>query len=235
LKSSSLSYLINGPGLLEPQLEKLANHVVNDLKLSHVAIFHADDDFSSAGAQYLVQLLKKLGQEPVGVERYNRFTLNIYTPAQKLVDKDPRAIFCISTSMPTVKLINYFFENGCISTRFFGIDSTFLVKDILRFKGVPFHYASSVPDPVVSTIPLAQEYRNDLAKYFMDEDPNVLSFSYYLGARLITDALKKVSTPISADTVLDQLSAMKETEFGGMPIHFDGNNRHIFGQKIWII
>ncbi len=235
LKNPSLSHIINGPGLLEPQVETLADHIVKTLSLTKIAIFHADDDFSTAATHVLAKALESLNQKPVAIEQYNRYTIDIHTPAQKLLAQDPRVVICVATSTPTIKLINYFFEQGSFTTKFFGIDSTFLAQDILQHKGVAFHVASPVPDPVTSTFQLATEYHRDITNYFPDEDFSILSFTYYIAAQLIVDALNKTAPDCSQEALLKELSNIKNKDFKGLSIDFDPTNRHLFGKKIWII
>ncbi len=235
LRNPSLTHIINGLGVLEPQVDALATHIVKDLKIKKVAIFHADDSFSSDAATKLANELKDLNASPVGIAEYNRFTMDIARPAQQLLDKDPKVVICISTSQPAVKLINYFFEQGHFDTRFFGVDSTFLVQDILQYKGASFHYASSVPDPRTSDIQLATDYQRDLKHYFPDQDLSVLSFAYYVSASIIVHAAQQIAQSVTPESLLKEITAMTDTTIKGFPVHFDPKNRHAFGKKIWII
>lgn len=235
LQDKSLTNIINGPGMLHSQLATLAKHIGDTLKLKKVAIFHADDEFSAASAQSLIAQLAKYNIKPLGVEEYNRFTMDIAHPTARLIEKDPRVVVSIGTNVPTQKMINQFFEQGLFGTYFMGIDSTFLVKDILHYKGVRFNFTSLVPDPVTSTIELAKEYRDDMALYFPDEGLSILSFEYYAAASIITFAMQKITSDITKEKILQELEAMKKTTVLGFPIDFDPANRHIFGQQVWIV
>ncbi|MFA6263847.1 MAG: ABC transporter substrate-binding protein [Candidatus Babeliales bacterium] len=232
LQDPQLTTIVNGPGLLEPQLEALAQSEA--IKTKKVAIFHTDDNFSTRWANFLAERLKANGQAPLAIESFNFFTMDVAAPATELIKKAPKIIICVCTATPVVELIKYFFEHGSFGTQFFGIDSTFPVKDILSYTGAAFYYASSVPDPATSDIPLAVEYRQAMSSFFPDEPLSILSFTYYLCARIIIDALQKASDS-SKEAIIQNIVAMKKTELGGYPLDFDPNTRFLFGKKTWII
>jgi len=234
-RDASLRYMINGPGLLQPQTDALARYIVDDLHIDRVAVFHADDDFSIDASKAFIKDLEAQEITPIGVAQYNRFTMDIQTPAKMLTEKDPRVVVCVGTSMPTTKLINNFFENGQFGTTFLGIDSTFLVNKILGSKGARFKYSSAVPDPKTSSIALAKEYCNALQRYFPDEEPTALSFTYYVCASIVIQALKMVEGDITQEAVIAAIEKMKNYDLHGFTVDFDASNRHAFGKKVWII
>jgi len=235
LRNPKLSNIINGLGLLQPQLKALVEHIAGTLKLSQVAIFHADDDFSTDGAHELTTLLKNYDITPVAQSSYNRFTLDIETPAKKLLTPDPRIVICLASSMPTVKLINNFFHCGHFGTQFYGIDSTLFVPEILKNRGVPFTYTSSVPDPLTSTLAIAEQYRKDLQKFFPDEEYNAMSFAYYISAKIVIESIKLSGTNITQENLLNNIERMQNFDLAGFPITFNKNNRHAFGSEITLI
>ncbi|MBY0353364.1 ABC transporter substrate-binding protein [Candidatus Babeliales bacterium] len=235
LRNQKLSSVINGPGLLEPQIKALVDHIVNNVKQKKIAIFYADDDFSTSAKDDLVAQLGKHGIVPTALTSYNRFTMDIIAAAEPLIQHDPKLVICIATSMPTVRLIKHFFERGHYATTFFGIDSTLFVGNILQSKGIDFAYTSATPDPVTSQLPIAQQYRENLQKYMPTETPNILSFAYYLSATLIVDALKKLDGQITKEKIINQIETMRNYNLGGFMINFDASTRHAFGNDVSLI
>jgi ABC-type branched-subunit amino acid transport system substrate-binding protein len=235
LQNKELTNIINGPGLVHSQIVGLVDHITHILHLKKIAIFYAEDDFSSAIKDDLVQELKKLNLQPIATAGYNRFTMDIARPTKKLIKEDPRVVISIGTHIPTEKMINQFFENGLFGTQFFGIDSTFLVKDILSSKGVKFSHTSLVPDPTTSQIELATQYRQDMATYFPQEDLSALSFEYYAATALLTTVMQNLREPLTQDAIIKQLETLKNTSILGFPVDFDPATRSVFSRKIWII
>lgn len=235
LRKPTLTNIINGQGFLQPQTKALADYVVNNLGIKKIALFHADDTFSIQTQQSLVQDLAAYNIAPIQVAEYNRYTLDITTPSNKLIHSDPKAVICISTSLPTVKLVNRFFQLGHFGTIFLGIDSTLFARDVLAAKGVKFYFSSAVPDPRSSHIPLAQDYISDLAALDKNAEPNVLSFSYYLSAAIIVQALQELEEPFTKEKIIAHIEKLRQQDFKGISITFDPKTRHAFGQDISII
>ncbi len=232
LRDPALKHIINGPGLMEPQVEKIAHYISKDLSLKRVGIFHADDTFSTVTAQSLTATLTNYSNAPLATDSYNRFTLNFKKQTESLAANDPRAVAFVSTSLPAVKVIKSFFESGLYGASFFGIDSTFMVKDILHNRGISFHYTSPVPHPKTSSLALADQYKKHLKEFFPEAQPDTLSFTYYLCAAIFVDALKQNTSPGS---VISSIEKMHDHDIGGFKISFDPTNRHAFGSQIYLI
>lgn len=235
LMQPDLTYQINGLGLTYPQTSKLIDYIVDGLRMSKIGIFHSDGNFSKQTANTAIEQLSEFGINPIKTASYNRFTMNITSPAKKLLQSDPKVVLCLATSMPTAKLINYFFEKGHFGTMFFGIDSTLFVGDILKDKGVKFEYASSVPDPENKELAIVQEYQTNLKKYYPDESFNILSLAYYIQAKIIVEAMKTIYGPITKEKILAEIEKMQNFDLGGFKINFDPLTRYAFGQNIIMI
>lgn len=236
LRNPELGNIINGLGDLDPQIEAIADYAINKINLKKIAIFHADDEFSTQAATKLNNVLaQKYGVPPVGIASYNRLTFDITKAAEKLIQADPKIVMCISTSMPTVKLISNFFENGHYATEFIGVDSTLFVGSILKDKGAHFYYSSSVPDPINSTIKIAQDYREDMQKYYPNDSFNILSFAYYISTAILVQSIQRINGPITKESILDKIEKMQNTDIDGFSITFDKSTRHAFGKDIKII
>ena len=242
LRAPGLSYIINGPSLIEPQIDALTEYIVKNLRLKKIALFHSDGGFSIANAQTAKKTLGKYNITPTIEISYNRFTMNIMnvdkfkdSPADAVFDADPKVVMCLATSMPSAKLIGRFFEYGFYGTLFFGIDSTLFVGDILKAKGAKFYYTSAVPDPKDPKLLIVKEYQEALKKFFPKETFNVLSLSYYISAKIIVQALKKISGKITKEKLLAEIEKMKNFDLEGFTVKFNPQNRHAFGEDISII
>ena len=235
LRQPGLSYLVNGLGWIEPQLDALVTYVLDTIKHKKIGIFHDDGSFGRANKKYVIDALKIRGVTPVEVASYNRFTLDIKTPAKKLLGKDPKVVISLATSMPTVKLINKFLEEGHYGTKFVGIDSTMFVGNLLRRKGIQFSYASPMPHPKKSVLPIVKEFREDLQKFFPHDPINVLSLAYYIHAAIVTEALKNISGEITKEKLLTQIESMTNYNLGGFMFNLNPNTRHAYPHNISIL
>jgi branched-chain amino acid transport system substrate-binding protein len=237
LRNKGLEFIVNGPGLLSAQVEKIVDHVEKNIKQKRVAIFCADDSFSQQGAVYLETLLKEKGMPSLATVFYNRHTLNIYKKTFELLDVDPKIVICLGTSMPIVRLIKRFFQHGHYNTKFFGIDSAMFVGNILHDVGVDFMYTSAVPDPKSSKIRIAEMYREDMNNYNKDEPINILSFVYYISAMIIVDAMKNIPEDIALtkENIIKAIQKMDLYNLHGFVVDFNSENRHAYGSDVSLI
>lgn len=232
LRNAKLQHLINGTGFLETQVEKLAHYAYDELRIEKIALFHADDPFSTNGAQQLKNSLIKRNITPISVATYNRLTQHFTKPAHELLKTDPKIVACVGTSMPLVKLVKTFFAHGSYNTIFLGIDSTFMTRDILGDMGAKVYFTSTVPNPKTSQLPIAREFITSLKEYDATAIPNVLSFSYYIFTKLFIEALQ--ATKNRAD-LMTHFEKVKNYSIGGFTINFDSANRHLTGTSIYLI
>ena len=235
LQNPQLTHIINGPGLIKPQIDAIVDYINDHLKFKKIAIFHADDNFSINNASNTIKSMQRLYLEPIKTVSFNRFTLDIQSAADKLLEKEPKVVICLSTSNPTAKLISRFFEKGSFGTYFFGIDSTLFVGDILREKGAIFYYSAAVPDPKEAKVPIVKQYQEDLEASFPKESFNILSLTYYIAARIITQVIKEIPDQITKEKIIQQIENMQNFDLAGFEITFDPKIRHAFGKNISII
>jgi ABC-type branched-subunit amino acid transport system substrate-binding protein len=234
-RDPKLKNMINGLGFLTPQLDAIVKELVYARRITKVALFYSGELFSIELAQELTKLLKKYNIVPLAAYSYNPFTVNIQRPAQKLITIEPEVIICLGTSMPTIQLIDYFFEKGYYGVNFIGIDSTLFVSRILKRRGISFTFSASVPDPVNNTLPLVKEYQVNMDHYYPDETYNILSLAYYLSAAIVTYAIKKCEGFITPKVIINNIEKMHNTSIGGYKINFDTSDRHAFGKNIILI
>lgn len=236
LRSAHLTNLVNGLGHIEPQVRNIIDHCINGLLLKKIAIFHSDGTFYTSAKDTTITLLKEEGLRPVALASYNRFTMDINTPAKRIIDADPKVVICLGSSYPIAKLISRFFQLGHYGTTFIGIDSTMFVPDILRAKGAAYSYASTVPNPVTDVSKIAEEYRDHMEEMFPHEVQNILSYSYYIHATLIERALNSLSVTAELHTeMIPVIEKMENVDLGGFTANFDPQTRHAYTNTVTII
>ena len=228
LRDPKLSNIINGLGLVEPQIDEIIDHIVNDLQLNKIGIFHSDSNFGIKNAEHAIDKLNSINMQPASVASYNRLTMQIFKAADKLIEASPKIVLCLATSRPTAKLINRFFEKGHFATSFIGTDATFIVGEIMKMRRAQFSYASYMPDPSGSLYKIVKEYRHDIKRFSPRERPNILGLAYYIHATIITEGLKKIEGEITKEKLLHQIESMKKFDLGGFEVDFDKSNRHAY-------
>jgi len=235
LRQSDLTNIVNGLGLIEPQAKKLVEYAVDELHLDKIAIFNSDGYYEIENEKIIISKLKEKKIEPVATASYNRFTMDISAHAKKLIEADPKLVICLSTSKPTIKLINKFFVAGHYGTQFIGIDSNLFVPTIMKRRGVKFAYSSPMPNPQKSNLIIVKMFREDMKKYFPDDPINILSLSYYIHASIIIEAMKKITGEITKEKIIGQIEDMQDFDLLGFKVNFNDENRYAYEHKIEIL
>lgn len=237
LQDPSLRFIINGPGLIEQQTNKIVNFIQAKIKHKKIVIFHADDEFSTKAAEVTKKDFARFGIENVPCVSYNRFTFRIEQAAADIIKADPKIVVCICTDVAAVRLVNTLLKAGLFGIEYFGVDSTYRVPAILRRNGITFSYASPVPYPSTgSSLGIINSYLKHLAEFYPEEEPTILSFTYYIYAMVVVRAMKAHPKAIHDDKALiEAIEGMKNYDLDGITINFNPANRHILGEDIIII
>jgi ABC-type branched-subunit amino acid transport system substrate-binding protein len=233
LQNPNLKYIINGPGLLTPQLTAIADYITKTLLLKTAGLFYADSEFNKNAAIQFENLIKERMGHIVSSNSYNRFTFDISGASAKLKATDPRIIICLTTSAPAARLVNQMLEDGHYGSQYIGIDSTLFAKDMLKNRGVKFLVASAVPSPFTTKIAIANQYFEAMQKFFPNETCNVLSFTYFIASAIIVKAMEK-SNSEKPEAIIEQIEQMQKIMIDGFEVNFDAQDRHAFGKKISI-
>lgn len=235
LRQPHLSNIINGVGLTKPQISKIVSYVVETLRIKKIAIFHDDGSFGLENKKMVIEELEKYNVTPIETASYNRFTLDIDTPAKKLIASDPKTVICLGTSMPAAKMINKFMSKGHYGTKFIGIDSTMFVGKILKRKGVKFYYSSPFPHPEKKEIKIVKEFLEDMRKTCPHNPPNILSLAYYIHAVIIEKAIENIEGNVTKGKLISEIEKIKNLDIGGFTVNFNSMNRHAYPHNISII
>jgi len=234
-RQPQLTHIVNGLGLIAPQIKFIASYVSTIMKIKKVAIFYPDNSLGEQNKKLILQELKKFEIYPVAIESYNRLSMLIERTAKKLTKRDPKVVISLGTSMPTAKLANYFFEKGHFGTRFIGIDSTLFSGKILEEKGIKIPYTSPMPQIEKSDFPIVKEFKKDMKQYFPHFPLNTLSLAYYIHASIIIKGIKNIAGKVTKETLLEQITKMKKLDLGGFFANFNPMTRHAYDHHISLL
>ncbi|MBT4594946.1 ABC transporter substrate-binding protein [bacterium] len=240
MRSSEISNIVHGTSYIQPQIDALVDHALDDLKFKKIAVVHSNGTFGTQNANWLQSKLKQRGITPVAVKPFNSQTMRFDKIIDDLLDVDPRMIVFLSTSIPAAKCIKGMLAKGPCPIALAGIDSTFLVPERLKDSKFHFSYSSSVPSPHNTSYKLVDDYQKAMKLACGKETfkPNILSLSYFLNASIVTEALKQVEKSkktFSRDTVMAEIENMKNVDLGGFIADFNRRTRHAYPLHVTIV
>lgn len=219
----------------------VSNLLLNGIKPEEIAFFTQNDTYGDSGYYGGIKALKDFGFNDINkIEhgRYTRGTVNIEGALSKLLDSpyEIKAVVMVSVDAPTVKFIKYAKEDFP-NLKFFllsPINLDIIKKELKNFYADIF--TTQVVPPFNSDLPIIEEYKRNLKKFFPNEELNLISFEGYISTKLFMEVIKEIDKDkITKELISEAFYNSKEIDIGlGYISSFDKFS-HQYSQKIWFI
>ncbi|MBI4853601.1 MAG: ABC transporter substrate-binding protein [Acidobacteria bacterium] len=214
---------------------------IKKLRPSEIAVFAQNDSYGDAGFSGVVKAMQKYKYSKSQILRvgYNRNTLDI-EEAVNTVSKNRsklKAVVMVCTYKVGAKFIQQLKDQGStlIFTNVSFVGSNALSEELMSLgpkyangvivtQVVP-HYESNAATII--------KYREQLKKYFPNEEPGFVSLEGYLAARIFCDAISVTGKKVTTDNLISSLESIRDLDIGiGSIINF-GPSEHQGSHKIW--
>jgi branched-chain amino acid transport system substrate-binding protein len=212
-------YLINVRASYYQETGAAVKHLVEDMKLSRIAVFYQYDAYGFDGLKGTEIALRPYGLVPVATGTYIRGTLDVEDGLEKIVAAQAEAVVMIGTYEPCAKFIrlasskqfspvfyNVSFVGADELARILGrIDETIIVTQV-------------VPPPEVSDADTklwgAREYIQLLQQYFPSDHPNFVSLEGYINAEVLVEGLKRAGRELDREKFIEAIESIHELDLG---------------------
>lgn len=228
LRAPAFTNLVHYLASYEDEARALVREMKQEYGARKFAFFYQDDAFGNGPYLAAVDELKKLGITDIIPLPYTRGIMSFAAMAKEILNSGPDAIGFFSVGTSTKEFIRQVGISTLQSMSLFGLSSVgeIPLRRFFRQKGLNILYGSAVPNPFISSLPIAIEYRKA-----MQNDNNILdvfSFEAYIAARLFLEALDKV--PNDAPTpfqIMKVIEGMKNVDFHGLKYNFNPTTRSL--------
>lgn len=158
---------------------------------------------------------------------YPRNTDDVASAVRAILASDAQAVIMIAINRATAAFIKQYRGAGG-GAQLYNI-SVVNPAEIVRLAGQKNAHglgiSQVVPFPYTSTLPVIREYRALLAKYAPAHAVNYTSFELFLGAKVLTEALRRAGPKPSRAAIIQALEGMRDFDLGGMNVGFSSTNR----------
>lgn len=222
LREPFMPYLINVRASYYQETNAAVEHLVQDLKLTRIAVFYQYDAFGFDGLTGTELALKRFGLEPVARGSYVRGTHDISEGLERIHESGAEAVVMIGTSDPCANFIRKSLEKD-YSPIFYMVSfvgAKELSRNLLQSETNRLDVVMSqvVPPPVSSdgtVAESAQEFVRLLEKYFPGEEPNFVGFEGYINAKVLVEGLRRAGRNLSRKSFLEAITSMTNFSLGG--------------------
>ncbi len=231
-RKPSLSHLIHYRGSYIREGEELINYAIKSLKARKFVIFYQDDAFGRGALEGARLALKEAGITDFLEVPHERNIVNYAKQADLISDFNPDTILFSTNTLPIRGLIHqmgvqYFAGKNLLGLSVYEDAFERYLKDI----GLSFVLVRMVPDPKVSDLPIAQEYRHWADAYNLSYDK--VAFEQFINANILFEILKHIKGPITKEKVIAFAENMKNYPMKGLVLNFNPETREL-SDILWI-
>lgn len=233
-RKSELRNILHFRASIADEISALLTYAVTKLYRNKIGIFYEDSRWGEEGLQQAEAALKKLGFKILVSASYPENTVEITSAINKIADKSPNAVLCISHARPTYNFVIQALKKGLKSCKFLGLGEVVPIQEILqKSRGINLITSSVVPNPVKSEIPLVVRYRKEMAQFFANKNMSQFFLEGYCAASILVECLKQIPPPFTLENLVARLEGLKNFDFEGLSLNFDPATRGL-STDVWI-
>jgi branched-chain amino acid transport system substrate-binding protein len=151
-----------------------------------------------------------------------------------MAENPPRAVVMIGAYAPCAKFIRLCLDSKLsplfLSVSFVGSSS---LADALGKTDAHIIVTQVVPDPSDDSLPIVQEYQDDLKAIDWSASAGFGDLEGYIAARILTLALEKVQGTPTREAVIDALEELGKFDIGlGEPLYLS-RSEHQASHRVW--
>lgn len=206
---------------------KMVDHLAT-LGIKKIAVFYQDDGFGKSGLAGVETAATKQGTQIVAKGTYDRLNPDVTNAVKTIAASKPQAVIMVSVNKPAAAFVKAYrqADGEGMLINISVVDPNELVKlaglEYIRGLGI----TQVMPYPYSGVSPLVKEFRENFKKYApADANISYTVFEEYIGAKILTEAIKRAGKDPSPDRVLQALQSLGKYDVGGFTVDFSRDNR----------
>ena len=223
-------YMINVRASYYQETGAAVKHLIEDLKLSKIAVFYQYDAYGFDGLKGTEIALKQYGLVPIATGTYIRGILDVEEGLEKIMAKEAEAVVMIGTYEPCAKFIRLAISEG-FSSVFYNV-SFVGADELARLLGhidEQIIVTQVVPPPQVPETDKdlwgAREYIDLLNNYYPQDHPNFVSLEGYINAKVLVEGLKRAGKDLNREKFIDAIETIRQLDLGiANPLSFNSKD-----------
>jgi len=200
-----------------------ADHIVEQLSvthLTHIAVFHQNDAFGTAGMEAVAQARKKRKLTLNTTATLERNSTDVAAAAKVLLAARPDAVVLVSAYASCAALIKEMrkggFKGQFVSLSYVGGKA---LADELGSAGTGVQISEVVPFPWAEASPIQREYVQAMRKAGVPTR-SFDSMEGYIAAKAMTEGLRRAGRALTRAKLVAALESMHDWDAGGYHVTF---------------
>ncbi len=237
-------YVFNYRASYEEETARMIDYLIDVKKVPDggIAVFAQNDSYGDAGFEGATKMLRRKGHDDQLLRiGYQRNTLDIDAAVARLVEYHARhpvkAILMVATYKAAARFIQRIRErkiNALVLNVSF-VDSNALAEELMELG--PAYARGVIVTQVVphydSDTPGVRRYRDALARYHPDQQPDFVSLEGFLVGQLFAEALRRAGRDVDTEKLVDTLEQLRSVDLGiGGDLGFSAS-QHQASHRVW--
>ncbi len=203
----------------------MIDRCVNELKLKKIAVFYQYDSFGEAIKKDTETALAKYSLVPVAYGTFDKTTVNVTEGLNAVKAAAPEVIVMVGaygTHPILAEFVRQAKKAGLTKTIFFTLNligPEELAKELGKDSGQCV-ISQVVPPYDDLTIPVVDEYRKLLKKYYPKDKPDFVSLEGFLNAKVLVEGLKRAGAGLTREGFVDAIDGLKGFDLGGVSVTY---------------
>jgi ABC-type branched-subunit amino acid transport system substrate-binding protein len=222
LRSPFKKYVVNVRASYPQEMERIAQHLVDEKKLTKIACFHQNDDYGQAGLKGIEAALKKRSLELVATGNYERNTTAVKTGLLDIKKGEPQAIVMVGTYKACAEFIKLAKKLGMNDAVFCNISfvGTKALLAELGEVGEGVVISQVMPAPTGDNLEILKEYTAAMKKYQPSMEPDWVSLEGFLAAKFFCRVAEKAGKDLTRESFLSAVDQTGSFDLGGITLKF---------------
>lgn len=238
LRQKHLENIINIRSSYKDEIEKLVDYLYHKKNLSKFAVFYQNDDYGEEGYISLIKALDKRNLPLIAEGTYKRNTLSLSHAFDEIKEVKPEVIVLVGAYKANALFIQKAkqhpnFKNTIFCVISFG-DANAVVKE-LEYQTDNIIFSQVVPSYDDVSIPVINEYKLLMKRYYPNEPLGFISLESFLAAKTVVKTIQSVKGKLTHETFLKAIKVLPHDFLEGVPTEFKDNQLlndvHLFEYK----
>lgn len=208
------------------ETEHMVRHL-SEIGVQRIAVVYQDDGFGQAGLAGVEAALTSRGLQLAARAPYPRNTDDVTAAVRTIKGSNAQAVIMIAINRAAAAFIRQYREAGG-GAQLYNI-SVVNPAEIVRLAGIRHAHglgiSQVVPFPYTPTLPVIREYQTLLARHAPGQGVNYTSFEQFLGAKVLTEALRRAGPRPTRERVMRALESIQQFDLGGVRVGFGPEQR----------
>lgn len=227
LRSPFKKWVVNLRGSYYQEMERLAEHLVDQRGFKKIACFYQNDGYGQAGLSGIEIALKKRGMELCAKGTYERNTVAVAPGLKAIEGSSPDAIIMVGAYKPCAAFIKAGKANPATQNAVYCNISFVGTMALLKELGGAADgcvVSQVVPFPWDSTIPVVKEFHDQMNAQGKSDEIGFGTLEGFLVGKLFCETMKSVSGEPTRESFIAALQARGKYDFGGVVLQFGADD-----------